>query len=544
MIEKEIEDDTVLDTETTLGDNPDRNSGEILQPTTGLSRLTTPQVSRLRPIPSEGFVEHRSVSHETMRKYSVWTSGTDQYYPYYKGRVHVSNKIRTLASKGFLVQGPIVDTDLFGQQLFPPGGKYLTITEGELDALSAYQMFGSEYPTVSVKGASSAERDVTNSWEYVNSFDQIVLCFDRDEPHKKPNGDTWFPGQEAALRVAALFPIGKVRICTFQKYKDANDYLVNGASTDFKKEWWRAPVWTPAGLHRAVDMWEVVAKDDEYETQYYPWQGLNDYTYGIRLSEMVTINAPTGIGKTQLIKEMESCLKNSVAENVKIGTLHLEETNKQTLESLMSITANKPLHIPPVRAEVSKEELKRYFDETFATDHFVVYDHFGSTAINTILTFVRHMAAMGCRYIFLDHLSIIVSDQNGDERKQLDEISTKLKTLCMELNIAVICIIHQNRQGEIRGTAGVEQLSNIVLKLVRNKEDPDEWRRNVIKIIVQKNRFCGKTGSSCWVWYDTESGRLLELSEDQAKLYENGGVQGNTGGFHVQEDFKNWNEVV
>jgi predicted ATP-dependent serine protease len=74
------------------------------------------------------------------------------------------------------------------------------------------------------------------------------------------------------------------------------------------------------------------------------------------------------------------------------------------------------------------------------------------------------MAALGCKYIVLDHLSIVVSDQSGDERKQLDEISTKLKTLCMEANIALVAVIHQNRQGQIRGTAGVEQLANIVLR--------------------------------------------------------------------------------
>jgi hypothetical protein len=96
------------------------------------------------------------------------------------------------------------------------------------------------------------------------------------------------------------------------------------------------------------------------------------------------------------------------------------------------------------------------------------------------------MHALGCKYIVLDHLSIVVSDQSGDERKQLDEISTKAKTLCMNLNIALICVIHQNRQGQIRGTAGVEQLANIVLKLYRDNTDLNEWRRNVTRSSSRK----------------------------------------------------------
>ena len=116
------------------------------------------------------------------------------------------------------------------------------------------------------------------------------------------------------------------------------------------------------------------------------------------------------------------------------------------------------------------------------------------------------MVALGCKYIVLDHLSIVVSDQAGDERKQLDEIATKLKTLTMELDIAVVAIIHTNRQGQIRGTAGVEQLANIVMRLERNKNELDEWRRNVTRITVEKNRFCGYTGPASYLWYNPETG--------------------------------------
>jgi twinkle protein len=132
------------------------------------------------------------------------------------------------------------------------------------------------------------------------------------------------------------------------------------------------------------------------------------------------------------------------------------------------------------------------------------------------------MAALGCKYIVVDHLSIIVSDHSGDERKQLDEISTKLKMLCMNLNIAVICVIHQNRQGQIRGTAGVEQIANIVIKLYRDKTDTDPWRRNITRVTVEKNRFCGRTGPACWLFYNEDTGRLEELTKDQVDVFEKG----------------------
>jgi predicted ATP-dependent serine protease len=122
----------------------------------------------------------------------------------------------------------------------------------------------------------------------------------------------------------------------------------------------------------------------------------------------------------------------------------------------------------------------------------------------------------------LDHLSIVVSDQNGDERKQLDEISTKLKTFCMEANVALICVIHQNRQGQIRGTAGVEQLANIILRLERDLVSPDPWRRNVTKVVVEKNRFSGRTGPASWLFYDDVTGRMIELDDEAVSKYETG----------------------
>lgn len=486
-------------------------------------------VRKPREIPTTGWSECRGITSETMKKYSVWTEGNDQFYPYFKENLHVANKIRTLDRKGFLSSGDLAHTGLFGQQLFPSGSaKAVTVTEGELDALSAHQMFDSKYPVVSVKNAATAERDCTDNFEYLNSFGSVVLCFDRDEPHRRPDGTVWYPGQEAALRVAALFPLGKVRILTLGEAKDANDYLQKGLGKRFQKEWFNAPVWTPVGIKLAKDMWHEVATQLNTESIPYPWESLNSFTYGIRLSEVVLLTADTGVGKTSVVKEIEHYLLRH-AEKSSVGILHLEEPNRDTLLGLMSITANKPLHLPDVRAEVSQDELKKYWDDTCDTDRIVIWDHFGSNSIEGVLNTIRYMRNLGCKYIILDHLSIIVSDQSGDERKQLDEISTKIKTLCMELNIAVICVIHQNRAGEIRGSAGPEQIANMVFKLFRNKTDPDPWRRNVTCVTVDKNRFCGRTGPACYLFYDSETGRLNEMTREQISRYEAGDGDQDTG---------------
>jgi twinkle protein len=237
----------------------------------------------------------------------------------------------------------------------------------------------------------------------------------------------------------------------------------------------------------------------------------------------VVINAQTGVGKTSLLKEIEYAILTNPEVREKgygVGFLHLEELDSDLALGLMSIHANKRFGLPDT--EASEEELRTAFEEVIDTNRVVIYDHFGSNEIDAIVAKVRHMAALGCKYIVLDHLSIVVSDQSGDERKQLDEISTKLKTLCMEANIALIAVIHQNRQGQIRGTAGVEQLANIVLRLERDLRSADNWRRNITKVWVEKNRFCGRTGPGSWLFFDDITGRMTELDDLAIVKYEEG----------------------
>ena len=481
------------------------------------------------PTGSPKAIKDRGISSSSVGKYKVGVNTNpeavpEHVYPYFntKGQ-HVGNKVRIKQSfvkkgkdKGFYYEGDLKDAILFGMQEFPATGKAITITEGELDALAAFELTGSRFPCVSVRGASSAREDCARVLDYLSTFEKVIINFDNDEP-----------GQKAALEVANLFEPGQACILKLKNHKDANDYLLAGHSKQYIDEWYRAKdnPFMPDGLKLGKDMWDEIINHKDPKSVPYPWEGLNHHTYGIRQSELVVITAQTGIGKTSLLKEIEySLLMNEelIAEKAGVGFLHFEEPNYDTVIGLMSIHNSKPYHLPDTAR--SEQELREAYDAVVCNDRVVIWDHFGSNSIDAVLAKVRHMAALGCKYIVIDHLSIIVSDQSGDERKQLDEISTKLKTLCMEKDLAIICVIHQNRQGEIRGTAGVEQLANIVMKLHRDNKDASEWRRNITKVVIEKNRFCGRSGPCCYLYWNDMTGRLEELTKDQVTEYENGGT--------------------
>jgi twinkle protein len=496
--------------------SPSTERNELIEP-------ATKQYSNVNPLtfPAEHYRpwRERSLTEETVKRYKIAVGKEEDNFlsktPLYDvNNNHVANKVR-YKDKGFSIEGDFSKAGLQGRQAFPHGSaKTITVTEGYEDAAAAYQIMGSKYPVVSVHSASSAESDVRKDFEYLNSFDNIVLAFDNDEP-----------GRKAAKAVSSLaFPLGKIKVLTLRKYKDANEYLLNKENDTFMKEWWQAPTYKPDGLKMGSEMWdEIISRQDHFTVQY-PFEGLNKLTFGMRLSELVTVTADTGVGKTSVLKHIEHKLLTDpevIEKGYGVGFLHLEEPNGDTALGLLSIHNRAPYHLPTT--ERPMEDLRKAYEEVLNNSRVVIWDHFGSNSVDAVLDKVRHMAALGCKYIVLDHLSIIVSDQSGDERKQLDEITTKLKTLCMELELAVLAVVHTNRQGQIRGTAGVEQLSNIVMRLERDKTDANEWRRNVTKITVEKNRFCGYTGPACYLWYNKDTARLTELDAEEALLFENGG---------------------
>jgi len=462
----------------------------------------------------------RSINADTVNKYKVSVSVNpdnpiEAIFPRFsRDNEHVANQIR-YEDKAFKCEGDIKNSGLFGRQAFPEGGRSITVTEGYYDTLAAYQLTGSRYPNTGVMSASTAKKEIIEDFEYINSFGKIVLNFDSDEP-----------GQKAAKECAQLFAPGKVCILKLRKGKDANEYLMNDMLKEYIDEWHRAPPFMPDGLIIGNDakLRKDVLEYIEPKSVPYPWKGLNYKTYGIRTSELVLLTAPTGIGKTSVMKELEYGLlfnPDLIAEGAGVGFLHLEEPKRDLALGLMSIHKDKPYHFPDV--DRTKEELEKAYTEVMDTDRVVIWDHFGSNDIEVVLSKIRHMSALGCKYVMVDHLSIIVSDQEGDERKQLDAISTKIKTLTMNLDIAVFCVIHVNRQGQIRGSAGPEQVANIIIRLERDIKEKDEWRRNITLLSVEKNRKYGRTGPACYLFYNEHTGRLEELNDEMVTQFENGG---------------------
>lgn len=418
----------------------------------------------------------------------------------------IAQKIR-FPNKDFIVVGETKHLPLYGMHLWRDKGKRVVITEGEIDAISVSSVQAHKWPVVSVpNGAQGAAKAVQRSLDWLEGFEQVVLCFDNDEP-----------GQKAAKECALLLSPGKALIASLP-LKDANEMLVAGRGPEIISKLWEAKTFRPDGIVAGTELWEKITEQDFVDSTPYPWEKLNAVLHGCRKGELVTITSGTGIGKSSVCREIAYHFLRS---NRTVGYIALEESVRRTALGIMSIHLGKRLHLD--LGVVSQDQLKDAFDQSVGSGRLFLYDHFGSTDSKNLLSRIRYMVrGLGCDYIFLDHLSIVVSGlESGDERRLIDNTMTNLRCLVEELGCGLVLVSHLRRpQGQgheeggqtslsqLRGSAGIAQLSDIVIGLERDQQD--ETKKNETICRVLKNRFSGETGvGGCLLW-DRDSGRLTE----------------------------------
>lgn len=447
-------------------------------------------------------IDWRGVSKEVMGMFNVYAkfvgdTPTEIGFPYQNNAV----KIRSLSRKEFWYKGEASEATLFGKVLFNAGSNTsITITEGELDALSVFQMLGGKTPVVSVPSASNAKKACRKEFEYLNSFERIYLCFDNDDP-----------GQKAAAEVANIFDVKKVFHVPITTHKDPNDFLTKGETQQFKNAWANAKRYLPDGIVSSFkDIEDILNEAKTVPVATYPFSTLQDMTYGIREGEVVLVTAPEGVGKTEFLRAIEHHLLHTTDSN--IGILHLEDDRQRTIQGIASYQLGVPCHLPD--SNVSTEEVFNAYKAAVRVDDRVhIYTHFGSDDPDVILERIRFLTgACDCKYIFFDHISIVVSGlEETDERKKLDYLSTRLKMLAQELKFTLFIVSHVNDNGQTRGSRNISKIADLRIDLSRDPVSVSDQERNTTVLLVTKNRFSGKTGQGGKLYYDSVSSRLMEL---------------------------------
>lgn len=446
---------------------------------------------------------YRGLTKEVLKFYDMKTKIDSEGKPVAVGYTMPNGniKVRKLDNKEFywMPGSDLKTAGLFGMDKFEHSKfKYITITEGYEDAASIYQV--TQGPAVSVHSAATAVNDVIVDRPKLNEYERIYLAFDSDAP-----------GREATEKVARLFDPSKVFVVKFDRRKDANEYVVNGESDDLRKIWWASKQYLPRNIISSFSEFEREIFKPRPVGIPYPFPTLTKMTYGIRTGEGVLLTALEKVGKTEL---MHAFLYQLLREtDVPIGAFFLEESAQRTAQALGGIHLQKPVHLPD--CGVGDVEVFDAFKEAVKVDdRLFCFNHFGSTDPSEFLDTVRFLVtARGCRYILLDHLSVILSGLQGeDERKALDFISTRLEMMLKELDFSLIVVSHVNDEGKTRGSRWMTKMFDITIGAFRDLQALDPIERRTIKLNVMYNRFCSNTGPAGNVWYNPETGTLTEIN--------------------------------
>ena len=468
-------------------------------------------------------IPDRKLTADTCNRYGVRVvvsgGGIAQHiYPYFnKAGDLVAQKIRTVEGKQFHVRGKMSQAVLFGQQIFPSKGRYVTITEGELDAMSVYQMLGGKSAVVSIKNGCGGIDDIKNNYEYLDGFDNIVLCFDGDEA-----------GQKAVKKIVNILPPKKLRVVKLPRdLKDPSEFLKAGRADEFVNSyWWRAEEYRPDDIVNFSDMWDRVkefAKSKTYVPT--PWQGLNEKLCGFRPGQLVVFAAGTGMGKSEFLRAI---IQGYLATTSgKVGAFFLEEVAEDTVIAMMSKVAGKNLKRPEIWKAQDDKDKEKWFKESGCERRIELYDGFDFDDVDLLCEKIRFLnKARDCSLIVLDHLTMIVDDADNPTQ-QLNKLVADLKKLAVELGIIIVAACHlrkaqnANKQTEeggrvtlddLKQSSSVKQLSDIVIGLERNGQSEDPVEANTTKIRVLKDRDFGSKGLAAAVLYEKETTRLIEQS--------------------------------
>jgi twinkle protein len=449
-------------------------------------------------------LQKRNISEKVCQQYRIYKDGDVLRFYYFDDAGVVKGcKVKT-KSKLFSYEGETPGT-LFGQHLFPATGKRVVITEGELDAASCSEAMPG-WPMVSLpSGAAAARKSIQRALQWLQGYEEIVLFFDNDEA-----------GRKASEEAAGVLPPGKTKIARLEEYKDASDALQANDTESIRRAIWDAKPYRPDGIVDGKSLLEIVTTPTPPSDYDYPFAGLNRTLHGIRLGELITITAGSGIGKSSVCRELATHL---LTRGERVGYLALEESNRRTALGLMSAAVGKSLHI----GNHDRDTLTEAYSNSLAKWNLFLFDGFGSFDPDVIYNRIEYLACgLDTKVIFLDHLSILMSGLEGDERRMIDVTMTKLRSLVERTGIAMFLVSHLRRTsndtnheegarvtlGQLRGSAAIAQLSDGVIALERNQQADRGGSSTTVRVL--KNRYSGEVGVACQLTYDLDTCKFTE----------------------------------
>lgn len=407
-----------------------------------------------------------------------------------KGR-RVVDKIRKLP-KDFFTTGKTkgVPLQLFGQAQLPKA-KRLLITEGELDAMSAYQMLEKYKVAVWSLPLGANKKCLLDNLDEISSFTrgskELYFCMDNDEA-----------GASVEKEIAGLFPTAK-----FLKLdrKDANEYLVEHDESSFVSAFWDAEIYKPPGIVRVSSLIKDVLKRPVMGRPW-PWPTMTKLTYGRRGGEGMYVGAGVKQGKSEFINQV---IAHDVQNGWPICAIKYEERPADTVKRVAGKIDGIFYHKPEMIYR--DEDLER--TALSLEPNLFLHNAFGSARWDDAKSVIRYAVGMGCKTVIIDPVTKLTNGLTPSETEtELRRFSDELACMAQDLDFFYIVTCHlkapmsgppHERGGKVesnqfRGSRAMMENCYYQVGIQRNK-DPDlpEDERNTSLFVGLEDRAFGNT---------------------------------------------------
>ncbi len=412
---------------------------------------------------------------------------------------------------------------LFGWQAIPDTARVVTITEGELDALSAFQM---GFPALSVPfggGGGAKQQWIEHEFERLERFDTIYLALDNDPP-----------GQQATAEIVERLGAHRCMVVDIPApHKDVNDLLQADWTTDqLRALFEQAKTLDPTELRSAAlyaddvvrEFYPTNGSEPGFST---PWPKLHD-RLALRPGEVSILAGANGSGKSEL------------GGHVLLGGM---EQGERACVASLEFKAVKWLKRLTRQAAASREPTQEHIHAVhrWYGGKLWVFDVTGTAKTGRILEVFAYAARRyGIRFFIIDNLAkcgLGEDDYNG-QKHFIDALTDFAK-----IHDAHVLLVHHTRKGEsedkpqgkfdIKGSGGITDMADTVLVLWRNKpketalrqaearrQTPDRETLEKFDAVLQchKQRN-GEEEPGAALWFDLESHQFIERQGDAPRIY-------------------------
>lgn len=409
-------------------------------------------------------------------------------------------------------------------------------------------------------GTANAVDTFANNEKFIRGYEKVVLGFDNDEATALEKERKVKKGKEATDDVAAFLLTDNIFVARYPNerndpsgVKDVRDMYDAGKSREIWNMFSKAEDrYVPDKLISLSNITiENLRKKKKDGVPLPGMPRLYELTKGPRTGELWTLTGPSGGGKSTISRKIEYAIVDYLrdmsiprldgwTEHEKVAIIRLEEDEEESVNSLYAeeLKVDPKAFVADPEQFLTEEQHLEIHQRWIKEDKIKIFDHFGSIPTDQLIQKLKQMVFLdGCKWIILDHLSMVISGLKSDnERRDLDNIMTELAAFCKQYDVFILSISHMKRKEiqlpkdkdgnmlpfwypvrkeDLRGSAALEQLSWIVLG-VEPEELPDRSRGRV-RVVVMKNRPHKKLGvadtmimdengqftdASGWVWED------------------------------------------